>query len=172
MNNTQAATKTDWESLVESLRMELQEYGGLCVLIEKQQRAILKRNMPEYMGLAEEIETQAAATSGLRAEREQRVREYAESLGQPVDIELKRLIPAFPEEAQPLLNALVDEINNLIGKSSRRAKQNHMLLARAMQYTYELLQQVSPQSQVKTYGAKGTSRIKPYSSSSTINTSA
>ena len=172
MNNTQAAATTDWESLVESLRMELQEYGGLCVLIEKQQRAILKRNMPEYMGLAEEIETQAAATSGLRAEREQKVRECAERFGQPVNTELKRLIPDFPEEAQPLLSALVDEINSLIGKSNRRAKQNHMLLARAMQYTYELLQQVSPQSQVKTYGAQGTSKIRPYSNSSSVNTSA
>jgi flagellar biosynthesis/type III secretory pathway chaperone len=172
MNNTQAAATLHWESLVESLRMELQEYGGLCVLIEKQQRAILKRNMPDYMELAGKIETQAAATSGLRAEREQKVREIAERCGLPTSTELKRFIPFFPEDAQPLLNALVDEINKLISKSNRRAKQNHMLLARAMQYTYELLQQISPQSHVKTYGSKGKSRIKPYSSSSAINTSA
>lgn len=171
MNKTQVTT-SNWEVLVESLRMELQEYGGLCVLIGKQQRAILDRKMPDYMGLSEEIETQAAATSGLRAEREQKVREFAEGFGKSSDTELKRLIPSFPEDAQPLLSALVDEINSLISKSNRKAKQNHMLLARAMQYTYDLLQQVSPQSQVKTYGAQGVSKIKPYSYSSTINASA
>lgn len=171
MSNTQAATN-HWEPLVQSLRMELQEYGGLCVLIEKQQRAILERNMPEYMEIAEEIETQAAATSGLRAEREQRVRHYAERFEQKAETELSRLIPFFPEEAQPLLSALVEEINNLISKSNRRAKQNHMLLARAMQYTYELLQQVSPQSQVKTYSNKGKSSIKPFSGSTSMHASA
>jgi flagellar biosynthesis/type III secretory pathway chaperone len=171
MNKTQAATM-NWESLVDTLRMELQEYGGLCVLIEKQQRAILNRDMPEYMGLAEEIETQVASTSGLRAEREQRVRSIAEAVEQPNDIDLKRLIPHFPEEARPLLSALVEEINSLIAKSNRRAKQNHMLLARAMQYTYELLQQVSPQSQVKTYGKAGTAKIRPFSESAAMNTSA
>ena len=171
MSNTQAATQ-HWEPLVQSLRMELQEYGGLCVLIEKQQRAILDRNMPEYMEIAEEIETQAAATSGLRAEREQQVLQYAESYGQKSETELSRLIPFFPEEAQPLLRALVDEINNLISKSNRRAKQNHMLLARAMQYTYELLQRVSPQSQVRTYSNKGKSHIKPFSGSTSMHASA
>ena len=171
MNKTRAAT-THWESLAESLRMELQEYGGLCVLIEKQQRAILDRDMPAYMSLAEEIESQAAATIGLRAEREQRVREIAESTDNPPESDLKALLVHFPEEARPLLAALVDEINSLISKSNRKAKQNHMLLARAMQYTYELLQQVSPQSQVKTYSKGGKQTIKPYSSSATINTSA
>jgi flagellar biosynthesis/type III secretory pathway chaperone len=162
MNNTQAA-KPHWETLVQSLRMELQEYGGLCVLLEKQQRAILDRDMPAYMELAEEIETQAAATSGLRAEREQQVREQAERIGVDAETELSVLIPRFPQEAQPLLRALVDEVRSLISKSNRRAKQNHMLLARALQYTWELLQQVSPQSQVKTYGAHGKASIRPHS---------
>jgi len=171
MSNTQAATM-NWEPLVQSLRMELQEYGGLCVLIEKQQRAILDRNMPKYMEIAEEIESQAAATSGLRAEREQRVRQFAEGFGEPLETELSRMIHHFPSDAQPLIRALVEEINNLISKSNRRAKQNHMLLARAMQYTYELLQQVSPQSQVKTYSKLGKSTIKPFPGSATINASA
>lgn len=171
MINTQAAT-LNWGPLVQSLRMELQEYGGLCVLIEKQQRAILDRNMPVYMEIADEIESQSAATSGLRAEREQRVRQFAESFGEPSETELSRLIPRFPEEARPLLQALVEEINSLISKSNRRAKQNHMLLARAMQYTYELLQRVSPQSQIKTYSKHGKSSIKPFSGSATINASA
>ncbi len=171
MSNTQAAT-LNWEPLVQSLRMELQEYGGLSVLIEKQQRAILDRNMSDYMAIAEEIETQAAATMGLRAEREQRVRQFAEHFGQPVDTELSRLVEHFPSDAQPLLRALVEEINNQIGKSNRRAKQNHMLLARAMQYTYELLQQVSPQSQVKTYSKMGKPSIKPYAGSTTVHASA
>jgi len=171
MSNTQAAT-LNWEPLVQSLRMELQEYGGLCVLIEKQQRAILDRNMPEYMEIADEIESQAAATSGLRAEREQRVRQFAELFGEPLETELSRLIHFFPQDAQPLLRALVEEINNLINKSNRRAKQNHMLLARAMQYTYELLQQVSPQSQIKTYSKLGKSTIKPFSGSTSIHASA
>jgi flagellar biosynthesis/type III secretory pathway chaperone len=172
MNNTQAA-KTHWETLVESLRMELQEYGGLCVLLDKQQRAILDRDMPAYMELAEEIETQAAATSGLRAEREQNVREYAERIGMDPESELSVLIPRTPQDVQPLLKALVDEVRNLIAKSNRRAKQNHMLLARALQYTYELLQQVSPQSQVKTYGSQGKASIRPYKVvSASVNTSA
>jgi len=170
MNDTQD-TASNWESLVESLRMELQEYGGLCVWIEKQQKAIIDRDMEKYMLLAEEIEHQVAATSGLRAEREQKVREFAESFEMDPESELKSLIPLFAKDAQPLLTALIDEINSLIGKTNRRAKQNHMLLARALQYTYELLQQVSPQSQVKTYGAKGKAKIKPYSNSSTMNIS-
>lgn len=170
MNDTQIAT-INWKSLVEALRMELQEYGGLCVSIDKQQRAILDRNMTEYMELAEEIEHQVAATSGLRAEREQLVRDFALRFGREPDTDLKSLVPSFPKEAQPLIEALVDEINTSISRSNRRAKQNHMLLARAMQYTYELLQQVSPQTQVKTYGAKGKSQIKPYNQS-TLKTSA
>jgi flagellar biosynthesis/type III secretory pathway chaperone len=172
MNDTRAIATT-WEPLVQALRLELQEYGGLCVLLEQQQKAILDRNMPDYMGLAEEIEAQAAATSGLRAEREQLVRSFAEGFGKDPGSELSSLIGHFPQEARALLQALVEEIRHQLAKSQRRAKQNHLLLARALQYTYELLQQVSPQTQVRTYGAKGKASMRAYVTiTSGVNTSA
>lgn len=161
-----------WEPIVDALRAELQEYGELLILIEKQQTAIQKRNMPSYLDLSAEIESQAASTSGLRAEREQKVRSLAETLNIEYNENLSEMIPGFPAESRPMFSALVDEINKLIHKTQRKAKQNHMLLVRTLHFTHELLQKVSPQSFTQTYSPAGNSSFRANRDSRAVNTSA
>lgn len=170
MNETQS--NTFWAPLADALRMELQEYGALSVLIDEQQKAILHREMMHYMDLSTEIEEQIASTSGLRAEREQMVRDIGKTLGFPEPKDLKSMLVHFPEEARPLLAALIDEINSLIHKTRRKASQNQMLLARALQYTHELLLKTVPQGVTQTYGARGDASVRTHVAAGSVNFSA
>jgi len=145
-----------WEFITECLRNELQEYGALLVHFEEQQANLLRRDADQVAALAETIETQARATHSCREHREKCVRAFALKQGCPPDATLRQMLPHFPVEVQPLLHALIDEINHLIHRIRRDARQNQMLLSRAVESHDEALRILMPDTfKVRTYSQRG-----------------
>lgn len=146
---------SSWQPIAEHLRNELQGYGGLLALFDEQQAQLLRRNPDAVLELSGTIETQARSTAEQRLQREMAVRELAESRGYPSDTPLRELLPLFPADVQPMLDALADEINHLIHRVRRGARQNQLLLAKAVEMRQQMLSTLRPAAFVKTYSPRG-----------------
>jgi hypothetical protein len=59
-----------WEELLEILRDELQEYGGLIGLLNAQQQSILNRRPESLMELNQSVQTQMEASQILLQKRQ------------------------------------------------------------------------------------------------------
>lgn len=145
----------DWEPLVEILRNELQEYGGLFNLLGQQQDRIIERKPDAVLLLNDEIEIQTRTVGDLRGRRETYVDDLLARVGEAVPGTLRRLIPHLPEFVQPLIEALMTDINHMVRRNRHKARQNHLLLSRAVQLTEETLRVLQPENFTRTYGRTG-----------------
>ncbi|MEM9160637.1 MAG: flagellar export chaperone FlgN, partial [Verrucomicrobiota bacterium] len=68
---------------------------------------------------------------------------------------LRKMLPHFPDFIHPLLEALMEEINQMITRTRRKAQQNFLLLSRTMELTQETLRALQPENYTKTYSKKG-----------------
>ncbi|MDQ8182318.1 flagellar protein FlgN [Pelagicoccus sp. SDUM812005] len=150
----------DWNPLVELLRNEVQEYGGLYNLLERQQEEIFSRDPELVLATNSEIEGYMSEMGGLRERREEFVREMARGCGADEEKPLSQLIEHFPDFMQPMLQALVDEINHMIRRTRQKARQNFMLLSRTMEINHETMQKLQPENYNRTYTKKGRVGVK------------
>lgn len=148
-------TDMDFNSLVEALRSELQEYGGLRNILDDQQKAIFARDAQQVSQLNETLEVQMAATAQLRQSREEIQAELVAFHELPKGTSVADLSKVFPENGRPLLTALADQINDMIKVLRRRSRQNQMLLARTCETMEQTLRFMRPEAFTKTYSAKG-----------------
>jgi flagellar biosynthesis/type III secretory pathway chaperone len=144
-----------WESIVDALRAELAEYGGLLHYFEAQQQSLLARDSAAVLHLSTEIETQTRSAAERREQREQLVATFAREHQQPANATLRSLLPLIESAAQPLLEALIAEVNVLLHRVRRANRHNHALLARTVELHQELLQQLRPTAFTKTYSPDG-----------------
>ncbi len=126
-------------NFIESLREELKQYGELLALLELQQTQVMRRLADELLETVSAVSAQGDAIQVARREREQRQRELARSLDLPEAARIAELIAAMPEAFRPLVTALVDENNELLGQVRRRAHQNHLLLNRSVQLMQQFI---------------------------------
>ena len=145
----------DWEPLLELLRLEVQEYGGLYNLLDRQQKEIFERDPEAVLITNEEIETYTAAMGELRKQREEMVESIGQSCGCEPKLALRKMMPHFPDFIHPLLEALMDEINQMVTRTRRKARQNFLLLSRTMELTQETMRALQPENYTKTYSKKG-----------------
>lgn len=150
----------DWDPLVSLLRDEVQEYGGLYNLLERQQQEIFKRDPELVLNTNTEIEGYMKDMNGLRERRETLVCEMARACGADEEQSLSKMLPHFPDFMRPMLQALVDEINHMIRRTRQKARQNFMLLSRTMEITHETFRSLQPQDHNKTYSKKGRVGVK------------
>jgi len=145
------------DTLIDALRDEVQEYGGLLSLFNEQQKAILDRKPDAVLAVQEAVALQFGTIDQCRKRREKLTQEIATELGRATEppLPLRGLIESFAEAVRPLLYALMDEVNNLILRSRRRAQQNQMLLARSIEVSQHLLQKLNPEAFTKTYSRRG-----------------
>lgn len=158
MNNV--FEEKDWDPLVELLRHEVQEYGGLYNLLERQQKEIFQRDPEQVMKTNEEIEHYLTDMGGLRERREELVRQMARARKADEEQPLSKLLHCFPDFMQPMLQALVDEINQMIRRTRHKARQNQMLLSRTMELNHELMRSLQPDNYNKTYSKQGKVNVK------------
>lgn len=156
------------DQLITSLRSELEQYGGLLSLLERQQEAVLGRKPDSVLELVALIDEQIVVAHACRKRREATANELACLSQIAGSATLRKLIPHFREVLRPLIEALIDEVNRLIAETRRRAQQNQMLLARSVELTQELISQVSPRAVSKTYSARGRMKIQPASGASRL----
>ena len=145
----------DWQPLVEVLREELEEFGALLRLFDEQQAALLSRDSTLVLGSVDAIEEQTRLLQELRGRRELLVRSFALGYNRPGGATLRSLLGDFPAEARPLLEALIDQINQLVHRTRRRSSQNHLLLAREVETRQQILETLRPGSFTRTYSPRG-----------------
>ena len=147
--------ESDWDPLVGLLREEVQEYGGLYNLLERQQNEIFNRDPDLVMETNSDVESQMEQMDILRRKRESTVREMAIRCQCNQEQTLKDLLPNFPEFVRPLIEALIDEVNAMVKRTRQKARQNYLLLSRTMEITHEALRRSEPSNYSKTYSRKG-----------------
>jgi len=145
----------DWDPLVAILRDEVQEYGGLYNLLDRQQKEIFSRDPEAVMKTNEDIEAYSQQMGTLRGSREELVSGIAKAFDCDPEEKLSKLVDHFPDYVQPLLQALIDEINQMIKRTRSKARQNFLLLSRTMELTQETVAALRPDNYTKTYTRKG-----------------
>jgi len=153
-------TQTQFQEIVALLQNELQEYGGLLHLFDRQQKCIVHQDPTGFLDINGDVDEQIAKLSYCRLEREELVRQTALALGKSNEITLSALSHSFAPEHQPLLRALIDEINDLITRTQRRTRQNRMLLSQCVESARQLLSISNPGAIPGTYGAHGQIRTQ------------
>jgi len=148
-------TAVNCDPLIEALRDELQEYGGLLSLFDDQQKAILARKPEEVLVIQNTIKVQLEMIHVRRKHREGVARDFAVAVGQDPGLSVIALIEFTDEMVRPLLHALIYEVNQLITSTRRRGQQNQMLLARSIEVTQQLLKRLNPEAVTKTYSRGG-----------------
>jgi flagellar biosynthesis/type III secretory pathway chaperone len=146
------------ETLVTALRDELQHYGEMLALLDRQQEQVKARSAGEIFQSISLIQAQAAAIQGARQHRERCRSDAALVCGQPENAKFPILIPLLPADYRPLLRALVDENNELLRRVRQRARQNHILLRRSVALMQELLRTLFPARQSSVYNGQGRKR--------------
>jgi flagellar biosynthesis/type III secretory pathway chaperone len=142
-------------NLIESLREELKEYGEMLALLDQQQQMVMNRQTQDMLQCVTEINRQAETIAVARQEREQRRRRIAVRLNLAEDCAFNAMIPLLPTEYRPLLQALVQENNELLIRVQQRARQNHLLLNRIVELMQKFIGSIFPGSQPTTYGGTG-----------------
>ena len=160
-----------YQSLVEALRSEIEEYGGLLNLLEEQQTSILKHDSVNVLEYKQKIDEQIAINQDLRNKRELIIESLGKNLGVAVNGSILKLLPLFPEQIRGLVEALVLEVIALIDKTQRKAGQSHLLLSRAYEVTEEVIRAFQPHKVMKTYDRKGSLSLKTGSDGSHVSAS-
>jgi flagellar biosynthesis/type III secretory pathway chaperone len=132
------------QNLIEALREELKEYGEMLALLDQQQQMVTNRQAQDLLQTVAGINVQAEAIAAARREREQRQREVARELKLPADSSFTDVLPRLPLAFQPLVHALVQENNHLLVRIQYRARQNHLLLTRALELMQRFLGSLFP----------------------------
>ena len=146
---------TELTPLVPLMRTELDAYGGMLGAFDRQQAHLLARDLDEANAAAAEIEDLAQAAVTSRTSREKWVEAFALARHEPADASVRKLLSYFPLDHQPLIEALITEINHLIRRVRRRAEQNHNLLARAVEIHRDVLERLHPAARQRTYAPSG-----------------
>jgi flagellar biosynthesis/type III secretory pathway chaperone len=146
------------EPLITALREELQQYGEMLALLDRQQEQVKARAAAEIFQSISLIQAQATAIQSAREHREKCRGAAALACRQPDNASFTRLIPLLPPDYRPLLRALVDENNHLLGRIHQRARQNHVLLRRSVELMQELLRTLFPTRQTSLYNGNGHKR--------------
>ena len=158
------------QQLIEALRHELQQYGEMLALLEQQQDSVLHRRSEDLLQTVGAIHTQARTLQQARDHREACRRRLARELGLPESAPFSDLLARIPPDYRPLLEALVQENNDLLIRVQQRARQNHLLLHRAVELMQRLLAAFLPPSAPVTYADNGqVSAGGPWSPSTLFN---
>jgi hypothetical protein len=123
-------TKVDWDQLVDALRDELQEKGGLIRLLNQQTETLYRRDPTENERLEEQIRAQLRLISRCTQSRELALRQTAAKFHLNDDVQSPEVIRNFPDYVHPLLEALFSEVDRLSNRMEERLRQNQGLKER------------------------------------------
>lgn len=148
--------KAELEQLIRNLREELTQYGELLDLLEKQQDLIITGSAEGLLENLGTINLQVPIVAHVRETRDQSRRALATILGQPTTVPFSQLVSLIPPQYRPLLEALVDEVNDLLARSQQRLRQNHLLLSRSLNQMQQMISSLFPSIASRTYTENGT----------------
>ena len=143
------------QNLIEALRQELKQYGEMLALLEAQQDQVMHRQTQDLLHKVADVNGQAETIHAARREREQHQRHIARRLNLAEEAGFAEVIPLLPADYRPLVQALVDENNELLVRVQQRARQNHILLSRAVELMQRFLGTLFPGAAQTTYDGAG-----------------
>lgn len=155
--------------LIDALREELQSYGSLLALLDQQQELVFTRAAEQLHISVGAIHEQAAVLNEARGRRDSCRRAVAGAMQLPEDAPFGLLIPLLPADYQPLLQALVQENNELLVRVQQRARQNHLLLSRSVELMQDLIGSLLPGRNTFTYTGVGLGRPETQRVSAVFN---
>ena len=141
-------------NLIESLREELKQYGEMLAVLEQQQTSVVQRQTNDLLQNVANVNSQSNVIAAVRNEREQHQRHVARYLNLDENSGFGVLIPLFPVNYRPLVQALVQENNELLARIHHRTQQNHLLLSHAVELMQQLINSIFPGGP-KTYDHTG-----------------
>jgi hypothetical protein len=144
------------QNLVECLREELKQYGEMLALLDQQQAMLVHRSTQQLLENVAAIDAQGAAIRAARLEREQRRLRLSRHLALPDNAAMSVLSSRLPAVYQPLVQALLQENNDLLRRVQHRVRQNHLLLHRALQLMQHLIHSLAPAAGTPVYNDAGT----------------
>jgi flagellar biosynthesis/type III secretory pathway chaperone len=127
----------------------------MLALLELQQEMVMRRQAQDLVISTSGINAQADAIAAARSEREQRQRQVARQVNLPDDAAFAVLVPQLPPDYRPLINALVQENNELLTRVQQRARQNHLLLSRVVELMQRFITSLIPGSPASMYSDSG-----------------
>lgn len=143
------------QNLIEALREELKQYGEMLALLETQQHLVIHRQTEDLLRNVTDVNAQVEAIQAARREREQQQRHVARHLALADDAGFAEITPRLPAVYQPLVQALVEENNELLTRVQQRVRQNHLLLSRAVELMQRFIGTLCPGSAPATYNETG-----------------
>ena len=133
------------ENVINALRDELQQYGEMLALLDQQQAAGRTRGPDDLLSTIHAVNRQSASIQTSRQTRENWQRQLAESLHQDCGARFMTLSPLLPEHYRPLVNALVEENNQLLSRVRLRAQENQVMLSQSLDMMQRFLSSLSPE---------------------------
>ena len=148
-------------NLIEALREELKQYGEMLAVLEQQQDTVVQRHANDLLQNVASVNAQAEVIAAVRREREQHQRNVARQLGLDKDAAFQVIIPLLSADYRPLVEALVQENNELLERVHHRTRQNHLLLSHAVELMQQLINSIFPGGGPKTYDKTGRMPVSP-----------
>jgi hypothetical protein len=121
------------EKLVGALREELQHYGEMLARLDDQQELVMRRAAAAVLESVPQVQSQSARLTEAREIRFAAMKALCTMLRLPAETTFKDLLPNVPPDYRPLLEALIQENNELLQRIHQRARQNHILLSRTVE---------------------------------------
>jgi hypothetical protein len=143
------------QSLIAALRDELQQYGEMLALLDREQEMVMRRASGDLLETVVSIQGHAAIVQQARAHRDQCRGTLAQALRQPRDTPISQLQTQLPPMYQPLVEALVRENNELLVRVQQRARQNHLLLSRSLELMQRFMATLFPSRDTQVYDDHG-----------------
>ncbi len=144
------------DPLVRALREELTQYGELLALMQEQQELIINRQAQDLLQNLNKVNDQMKKIAAARDGREVARRALVALVGGDAGTTFRQMTAKLPPEYQPLLEALVEEINQLLQRVHQWLRQNHLLLRRSLDLMQSILQNIFPTTTAtRTYGRLG-----------------
>ena len=132
------------QNLIEALREELQQYGEMLARLDHQQELVMQRAPDDLLQSSADIEAQSQVLHSARQQRKDRHREVARTLHLSDEAAFADIIPMLPKDYRPLVAALVQENNELLTRVQQRSRQNHLLLARSLEFMHRMIGTLLP----------------------------
>ena len=147
-------------NLASALRQELEQYGEMLALLERQQQQIGARCADEVYQSIGPVRLQGLAIQKARAHREECRAHLAQTLHRTRESSFAELIPLLPADCRPLLCALVRENNECLARVRQRARQNHLRLSRSIELMQSLISSLFPAREPRIYNGRGSMKLR------------
>lgn len=143
------------QQLIAALREELQQYGEMLARLDDQQELVMRRAAEAVMQTVPLVQHQSAVILQAREVRFSAMKLICARAGLAENASFKELIPNLPADYRPLVEALVQENNELLQRIHQRARQNHVLLTRTVESMQRVINSLGIHQSPPVYNESG-----------------